>query len=122
MVMTNDELLGLKKQLESMKVEINADVERTLSTLTTQSGNIPDPNDRASMESDLSFELRIRERERRLSDKVNEALARINDGNFGVCADCGQDIGIERLKARPVTELCIECKTTQEKQEKEQGR
>mgnify|MGYP003583575571 FL=1 len=122
MVMTNDELLGLKKQLESMKVEINADVERTLSTLTTQSGNIPDPNDRASMESDLSFELRIRERERRLSDKVNEALARINDGNFGVCADCGQDIGIERLKARPVTELCIECKTKQEKQEKEQGR
>ena len=122
MVMTNDELLGLKKQLESMKVEINADVERTLSTLTTQSGNIPDPNDRASMESDLSFELRIRERERRLSDKVNEALARINDGNFGVCADCGQDIGIERLKARPVTELCIECTTKQEKQEKEQGR
>ena len=122
MVMTNDELLGLKKQLESMKVEINADVERTLSTLTTQSGNIPDPNDRASMEFDLSFELRIRERERRLSDKVNEALARINDGNFGVCADCGQDIGIERLKARPVTELCIECKTKQEKQEKEQGR
>ena len=122
MVMTNDELLGLKKQLESMKVEINADVERTLSTLTTQSGNIPDPNDRASMESDLSFELRIRERERRLSDKVNEAMARMNDGNFGVYADCGQDIGIERLKARPVTELCIECKTKQEKQEKEQGR
>ncbi len=70
--MTNDELLTFKKQLESMKASINADVERTLDTLTSQTGNIPDPNDRASMESDLSFELRIRERERKLSEKIDE--------------------------------------------------
>ncbi|NQS72542.1 MAG: RNA polymerase-binding protein DksA [Desulfobulbaceae bacterium] len=120
--MTNEELQIFKKQLEGMKESINADVERTLDTLTSQSGNIPDPNDRASMESDLSFELRIRERERRLGEKIDEALARISDGSYGVCTGCGQDISIQRLQARPVTELCIECKTKQEQREKEQGR
>ena len=120
--MTNDELLTFKKQLESMKASINADVERTLDTLTSQTGNIPDPNDRASMESDLSFELRIRERERKLSEKIDEALQRISDGSYGICSGCGQDISTQRLEARPVTELCIECKTKQEIREKEQGR
>lgn len=120
--MTNEELQTFKKQLEDMKASINADVERTLDTLNSQTGNIPDPNDRASMESDLSFELRIRERERKLREKIDEALARISDGSYGTCSDCGQDISLPRLEARPVTELCIDCKTKQEQREKEQGR
>ncbi len=120
--MTNEDLLTFKKQLEDMKASISADVERTLDTLTSQTGNIPDPNDRASMESDLSFELRIRERERKLGEKIDEALQRISDGSYGVCSDCGQDISLQRLEARPVTELCIECKTKQEMREREQGR
>lgn len=120
--MTNEEMQNFKAQLEDMKAAIHAEVGRTRDTLTAQNGNIPDPNDRASMESDLNFELRIRERERRLSDKIDEALQRINSGTYGVCMGCGQDISIQRLQARPVTELCIECKTRQELREKEQGR
>ncbi len=120
--MTDEELQSFKEQLESMKDAIHAEVERTRDTLTAQNGNIPDPNDRASMESDLNFELRIRERERKLSDKINDALQRISTGTYGVCTGCGQDISIQRLQARPVTELCIECKTRQEQREKEQGR
>jgi len=80
--------------------------------------NFPDPVDRASMESDRSFDLRIRDRERKLIAKVNEALERIADGNFGVCEVCGEEIGEKRLGARPVTTFCIECKQEQEEAEK----
>lgn len=80
--------------------------------------NFPDPMDRAAMESDRSFDLRIRDRERKLITKVNEALDRIKDGAFGICEQCGGEIGEKRLEARPVTTLCIACKEEQEKQEK----
>jgi DnaK suppressor protein len=120
--MDEQDLLRFKDQLESMKAEINVDVEQTLNEMTSHAGNIPDPNDRASMESDRSFELRIRGRERKLMDKVEEALARIEDGTFGICAGCGCDIAIKRLQARPVAKYCIDCKSRQEQREKEQGR
>jgi len=120
--MEEKDLLLFKEQLEAMKAEINIDVEQTLTEMTSQTGNIPDPNDRATMESDRSFELRIRGRERKLMDKVDEALIRIDDGSFGVCAGCGEDIAIKRLQARPVAKYCIDCKTRQEQREKEQGR
>lgn len=120
--MDEQELLRFKEQLEAMKAEINTDVEQTLNEMTSHSGNIPDPNDRASVESDRSFELRIRGRERKLMEKVEEALARIEDGTYGVCAGCGCDIAIKRLQARPVAKFCIDCKSRQEQREKEQGR
>ncbi len=120
--MDEQELSQFKKQLESMKVDINSDVEKTLTEMTSQTGNIPDPNDRATMESDRSFELRIRGRERKLMEKVDEALARIEDGTYGICAGCGEDIAVKRLQARPVAKFCIDCKTKQEQKEKEQGR
>lgn len=120
--MDEQDLLRFKEQLEAMKAEINIDVEQTLNEMTSQSGNIPDPNDRASIESDRSFELRIRGRERKLMEKVEEALARIEDGTYGVCAGCGCDIAIKRLQARPVAKFCIDCKSRQEQREKEQGR
>jgi DnaK suppressor protein len=120
--MDEKDLLLFKEQLEAMKAEINIDVEQTLTEMTSQTGNIPDPNDRATMESDRSFELRIRGRERKLMDKVDEALIRIDDGSYGVCAGCGEDIAIKRLQARPVAKYCIDCKTRQEQREKEQGR
>jgi DnaK suppressor protein len=120
--MDEKDLLLFKEQLEAMKAEINIDVEQTLTEMTSQTGNIPDPNDRATMESDRSFELRIRGRERKLMDKVDEALVRIDDGSYGVCAGCGEDIAIKRLQARPVAKYCIDCKTRQEQREKEQGR
>jgi len=120
--MDEKDLLLFKEQLEAMKAEINIDVEQTLTEMTSQTGNIPDPNDRATMESDRSFELRIRGRERKLMDKVDEALIRIEDGSFGICAGCGEDITIKRLQARPVAKYCIDCKTRQEQREREQGR
>ncbi len=90
--------------------------------MTTQNVNIPDPNDRATIESDRNFELRIRDRERKLMNKVEKALARIDDGSFGVCDDCGEDIADKRLEARPVAKFCIDCKTKQEQREKAQGK
>lgn len=120
--MDEKDLQQFKAQLEAMKAEINIDVEQTLNEMTSQTGNIPDPNDRASMESDRSFELRIRGRERKLMEKVEEALARIEDGTYGICAGCGDEIAVKRLQARPVAKFCIDCKTRQEQREKEQGR
>ncbi len=70
------------------------------------------------MESDRNFELRIRDRERRLIGKIRDALLRIDDGTFGECESCEETIGMARLKARPVTTLCIDCKTEQERQER----
>ena len=120
--MDDKDLLRFKEQLEAMKADINTDVQQTLNEMTSHTGNIPDPNDRATMESDRSFELRIRGRGRKLMGKVEEALARIDEGSFGVCAGCGEEIAVKRLQARPVAKYCIDCKTRQEQREKEQGR
>jgi len=91
---------------------------KTVSEMTADNTNFPDPNDRATQESDRTFELRIRDRERKLINKIKEALDRIEDDTFGVCEMCGEEISEARLKARPVTTLCIDCKTEQEKKEK----
>ena len=111
---------SFREQLVDKRDNILKEAERTLSELTDQSGNIPDPNDRASAESGRNFELRIRQREQRLLSKIDDALQRIDDGDFGECESCGETIGLKRLKARPVTALCIECKTAQESKEKSQ--
>ena len=89
----------------------------TLEELTDSNEVFADPADRATAESDRSFTLRIRDRERRLIRKIQAALQRIDDGSYGVCDDCGEEIGVPRLKARPVTKLCINCKSKQEEDE-----
>jgi len=104
----------LNQQLESLRQEAG----KTVSEMTEEKTNFPDPTDRASLESDRNFELRIRDRERKLINKIREALARIDDGTFGLCESCEEPISVERLRARPVTTLCIECKTEQERQER----
>ena len=86
--------------------------------MTDSKESFPDPADRATLESDRNFMLRIRDRERKLINKIREALQRIEDGSFGICDSCGDDIDIDRLKARPVTTLCIECKRKEEAQER----
>lgn len=108
--------------LEEKRDNLLKEAERSLSELTDQHGNIPDPNDRASAESGRNFELRIRNRERKLLEKIEEAIQRIEDGEYGECDDCGELIGLKRLEARPVTTLCIDCKTRQETEEKSQGK
>jgi DnaK suppressor protein len=110
-----------KKQRVEKRQEILSEADKTLAEMTDQNSNVPDPNDRASIESDRSFELRIRDRERKLLSKIEDALIRIDEGEYGICEECGCDINVKRLEARPVTTLCIDCKTLQEKKEKSQG-
>ncbi|GAM09249.1 RNA polymerase-binding transcription factor DksA [Geobacter sp. OR-1] len=103
--------------LEEMRVLLE-DAGKTVSEMTADTTNFPDPNDRATQESDRNFELRIRDRERKLINKIKEALERIEEGSFGICEMCEEEIGEARLKARPVTTLCIDCKMEQERKEK----
>jgi DnaK suppressor protein len=101
--------------------ELLDEAEKTVSDMTTGKENFPDPNDRATLESDRNFELRIRDRERKLIVKIQEAIKRLDDGVFGICNDCGGPISEKRLIARPVTTQCIDCKTKQEKIERLKG-
>jgi DnaK suppressor protein len=107
----------LQKKLDDLLGE----ADKTLEEMTDMNDRFPDPTDRASVESNRSFELRIRDRERKLIKKINKALDRIEEGTYGICEDCGREIRAERLKARPVTTRCIECKSRQEKEEKARG-
>jgi DnaK suppressor protein len=93
----------------------------TVSGMTAPKENFPDPTDRASLEADRNFMLRIRDREHKLIKKIKKALERIDNGTFGICESCGEDIAIKRLKARPVTSQCIECKSKEEALEKALG-
>lgn len=104
----------LQEEMRSLLEEAG----KTVSEMTADTTNFPDPNDRATQESDRNFELRIRDRERKLINKIKEALERIDDGSFGICEVCGEDISEGRLRARPVTTLCIDCKIEEEKKEK----
>jgi len=108
----------LTKQINELLTEAGKTVSEMTNGLRE---NYPDPNDRASLESDRNFELRIRDRERKLIAKMQEAIKRIDDGTFGICEVCGGHISEKRLMARPVTTLCINCKTKQEKIEKLEG-
>jgi len=119
--MESKKLEEFRIQLLDKKDEIITEAGKTMSEMNDQTTNIPDPNDRATVESGRSFELRIRDRERKLVSKIDEAIARIDDGSYGTCEDCGETIGLKRLQARPVTTLCIDCKTAQETQEKSKG-
>jgi len=110
-----------RKLLTEQLEELLSEAVKTLSGMTSSKENFPDPTDRAALESDRNFMLRIRDRERKLIGKIREALARIDTDSYGICESCGEEISEERLKARPVTTLCIECKTKQEEVEKSRG-
>jgi len=107
----------LTKQLE----ELLSMAEKTVSTLIQIGEWAADPVDQASMETDRNYTLRIRDRESHLIKKINAALAKIDDGSFGICEECGDEITLARLKARPVTAYCIQCKTQMEAFEKVSG-
>jgi DnaK suppressor protein len=108
-------------QLTQRLEELLSQADETVTGMTAQKENFPDPTDRASLESDRNFMLRIRDREAKLIKKIKKALERIESGSFGICETCGEEISIERLKARPVTAQCIECKTKEEALEKSLG-
>ncbi len=107
-----------RKKLEELSRQLLSEAEKTIHEMTDHSDNYPDPTDRATAESDRSFELRIRDRERKLLAKIKEAVERIEQDTYGICEECGDDISLKRLEARPVTTLCIACKTKQENHEK----
>ena len=116
------ERLAYFKDLLTHKMEsLIQEAGKTVSGMTDDEETFPDPTDRASMESNRDFLLRIRDRERKLIMKIKDALGRIDEGSFGICEVCGEDISEKRLKVRPVTTLCIDCKTKQEAEEKLKG-
>ncbi len=107
--------------------DIRQDLERQRAAILSETGEVlthrenpealPDVSDQASAEVDQGFSMRIRDRERKLLKKIDEALERLNTETYGICERCGGEIPYKRLKARPVTTLCIECKTLQEQEE-----
>ncbi|HDH98266.1 MAG TPA: RNA polymerase-binding protein DksA [Deltaproteobacteria bacterium] len=119
--MEQAQLEYFRKLLQKKLDDLLGEAGKTLEEMTDMNNHFPDPTDRASVESDRSFELRIRDRERKLIKKINKALERIEDGTYGICEDCGEEIGAKRLTARPVTTRCIECKSKQEREEKARG-
>ena len=121
MTMKPDKLEFFRNMLTQKINDLLGEAGKTVSEMISVKENFPDPNDRASLESDRNFELRIRDRERKLILKMREAIQRIDDGTFGVCESCGGPISEKRLMARPVTTFCIECKTKEEKLEKLKG-
>ena len=110
-----------RKLLADMLEEAQQKGDSTLEDLTGGNEVFADPADRASAESDRAFTLRIRDRERQLIRKIQAAVERIEDGSYGVCEECGEEISVARLKARPVTRLCINCKSRQEEGETLRG-
>lgn len=107
--------------LRAWKQSLMEEVDRTVHHMQDEATNFPDPNDRATQESEFSLELRTRDRERKLIKKIDEALERIEEHEYGYCEACGVEIGIRRLEARPTATLCIDCKTLDEIREKQRG-
>ncbi|MDR2503916.1 MAG: RNA polymerase-binding protein DksA [Deltaproteobacteria bacterium] len=110
-----------KRILSEMMEEALRQSDSTIEDMTDSNEAFADPADRATVESDRAFTLRIRDRERKLIKKIKGALQRIEDGSYGICEECGDEIGVLRLKARPVTKLCINCKSRQEEDEHLRG-
>ena len=108
-----------RKVLQALKTELMLDIDRTVHTMQDEATSFADPNDRASQESDIALELRNRDRERRLIKKIDEALNRIEENDYGYCESCGVEIGLKRLEARPTATLCIDCKTLEEVRERQ---
>jgi DnaK suppressor protein len=116
------DLKRFKKVLEESKRQLLLSARKTLTEEATfDTDDLPDEIDLASSEYSQSMVFRLRDREKFLLKKIDKALKRIEDGSFGVCENCGEDIAMKRIEARPVTTLCIRCKEEQEKQEKSYG-
>jgi DnaK suppressor protein len=116
----NDRQLGhFRAMLDEMKKALSQDIDRTVHTMQDEATIFADPNDRASQESDMSLELRNRDRERKLIKKIDETIHRIDAKDYGYCDSCGVEIGLKRLEARPTATLCIDCKTLDELRERQ---
>ena len=119
--MGKQQLEHFRKILTTWKNDLMVEVDRTVTHMKDEAANPPDPNDRATLESEFSLELRTRDRERKLIRKIDEALKRIDDGSYGYCLETGEEIGVKRLEARPVATLSIEAQERRERREKQYG-
>ncbi len=119
--MNDAHVVHFNQLLLNWKHELMEEVDRTVHHMQDEAANFPDPNDRATQESEFTIELRTRDRERKLIKKIDEALDHLESGDYGYCEQCGMEIGIRRLEARPTATLCIDCKSLDEIRERQRG-
>ena len=117
--MSDGQLDHFREILTAWKRELMEEVDRTVLHMKDDAANFPDPNDRATQESEFGLELRTRDRERKLLRKIDSALTRIDDGSYGYCEETGDEIGLRRLEARPVATLCVEAQERRELAERQ---
>ena len=117
--MSDKQLDHFREILKAWKRELMYEVDRTVHHMQDEAANFPDPNDRATQESEFGLELRTRDRERKLLRKIDSALARIDDGSYGYCDETGEEIGLKRLEARPVATLSLEAQERRELAERQ---
>jgi DnaK suppressor protein len=117
--MSQKQLDHFENILSSWKRELMDEVDRTVHHMQDEAANFPDPNDRATQESEFGLELRTRDRERKLLRKIDAALGRIEEGSYGFCDETGEEIGLKRLEARPVATLCVEAQERREMAERQ---
>ena len=119
--MNDEQVEHFRNILLTWKKELMEEVDRTVHHMQDDAANFPDPNDRATQESEFSMELRARDRERKLIKKIEESIQDLEDNEYGYCEACGVEIGVKRLEARPTATLCIDCKILDEIKEKQMG-
>ena len=117
--MSDGQLEHFRQLLDAWKTELMEEVDRTMLHMKDDAANFPDPNDRATQESEFGLELRTRDRERKLLKKIDSALQRVDDQSYGYCEVTGEEIGLRRLEARPVATLCVEAQERRERAEKQ---
>jgi DnaK suppressor protein len=116
--MNPDQETHFRAILNAWRRELMEEVDRTVDHMKLDSVHCPDPNDRATQEADIGLELRTRDRERKLLNKIDKTLRKLDDHEYGFCESCGVEIGIQRLEARPTADLCVDCKTREEMRER----
>ena len=119
--MNDEQIAHFRTILLDWKHKLMEEVDRTLHHMQDDAANFPDPNDRATQESEFTLELRTRDHERKLIRKIDEAIASLDGGDYGYCEACGIEIGIRRLEARPTATLCYDCKVLDEIRERQMG-
>ncbi|TFG87968.1 MAG: RNA polymerase-binding protein DksA [Chromatiales bacterium] len=119
--MSSAQLKHFREILLAWKRELMEEVDRTVHHMQDEASNFPDPNDRATQESEFGLELRTRDRERKLLKKISAALERIDDSSYGYCEETGEEIGLKRLEARPVATLSVEAQERREMSERQYG-
>ena len=117
--MSAKQLKHFHEILSAWKNELMFEVDRTVHHMQDEAANFPDPNDRATQESEFGLELRTRDRERKLLRKIDQALGRLDDGSYGYCDETGEEIGLKRLEARPVATMCLEAQERSELAERQ---